>query len=30
MTRRELMLAAMASAGEGADFTPVQVQETFF
>jgi hypothetical protein len=30
MTRRELMLAAMASAGEGASFTPVQVQETFF
>lgn len=30
MTRRELVLAAMATAGEGASYSPVQLQKLFF
>lgn len=30
MNRRDLMLAALAAAGEHASFTPVQVQKLFF
>ena len=30
LTRREVVLAALASAGENANFTPVQVQKLFF